>query len=113
MHPLQTEGFHELSLVYFPDGARRDAYAQTRLETAQCTARPPVSRSHSERAEVHGRAKGRVPLPVAASAIKEKMKGLEDVANKWLKPYPNPGLRENVEVLLVAIAVAMGIRTFI
>src|SRR6185503_12734307 len=50
---------------------------------------------------------------VAASAIKEKMKGLEDVANKWLKPYPNPGLRENVEVLLVAIAVAMGIRTFI
>jgi len=41
-----------------------------------------------------------------------KMTDFEGVANKWLKPYPNAGLRENVEVLLVAIAVAMGIRTF-
>ena len=31
---------------------------------------------------------------------------------KWIKAYPNPVWRENVEVLLVAIAVAMGIRTF-
>ncbi len=46
------------------------------------------------------------------SAIKAKMLELENVANKWLKHYPNAGLRENVEVLLVAIAVAMGIRTF-
>jgi signal peptidase I len=45
--------------------------------------------------------------------LQERMKGLEVAANKWLKPYPNAGLRENVEVLLVAIAVAMGIRTFI
>jgi len=45
--------------------------------------------------------------------LQEKMKGLEVAANEWLKPYPNAGLRENVEVLLVAIAVAMGIRTFI
>jgi signal peptidase I len=37
---------------------------------------------------------------------------LETAANKWLRHYPNPGVRENVEVLLVAIAVAMGIRTF-
>lgn len=44
--------------------------------------------------------------------IQAKMTGLESAANKWLKSYPNPGLRENVEVLLVAIAVAMGIRTF-
>ena len=50
---------------------------------------------------------------VGKEALKEKMKGLEVAANKWLKPYPNAGLRENVEVLLVAIAVAMGIRTFI
>jgi len=46
------------------------------------------------------------------SLLLAKMKGLEDAANEWLKPYPNAGLRENVEVLLVAIAVAMGIRTF-
>lgn len=53
---------------------------------------------------------------VAADAEKktllEQMSNLEKVANKWLKPYPNAGLRENVEVLLVAIAVAMAIRTF-
>src|ERR1700722_7632346 len=43
---------------------------------------------------------------------KEQMKKLEDVANKWIKPYPHAATRENVEVLLVALAVAMGIRTF-
>ena len=43
----------------------------------------------------------------------DQMANLETVANKWLKPYPNAALRENVEVLLVAIAVAMGIRTFV
>ena len=45
--------------------------------------------------------------------VKKQMANLETVANKWLKPYPNAGIRENVEVLLVALAVAMGIRTFI
>lgn len=40
------------------------------------------------------------------------MSKLETEANRWLKPYPNAALRENIEVLLVAIAVAMGIRTF-
>jgi len=40
------------------------------------------------------------------------MTGLEETANKHLRQYPNPAWRENVEVLLVAIAVAMGIRTF-
>jgi len=45
-------------------------------------------------------------------ALAEEMANLEKVANKWLKPYPHPGWRENIEVLLVAIAVAMGIRTF-
>ncbi|HEY3761014.1 MAG TPA: signal peptidase I [Verrucomicrobiae bacterium] len=44
--------------------------------------------------------------------IREKMWTCEEVANKWLKPYPHPLWRENVEVLLVAIAVAMAIRTF-
>jgi signal peptidase I len=46
-------------------------------------------------------------------ALKARMADLETTANKWLKPYPNAVWRENVEVLLVAIAVAMGIRTFI
>lgn len=46
------------------------------------------------------------------SALLAKMEALEQAAAKWLKPYPNPSIRENVEVILVAIAVAMGIRTF-
>ncbi len=45
-------------------------------------------------------------------ALAKPMANLEAVANKWLKPYPNAAWRENIEVLLVALAVAMGIRTF-
>jgi signal peptidase I len=46
-------------------------------------------------------------------ALKKQMTALETAANKWLRPYPNAVIRENVEVLLVALAVAMDIRTFI
>ena len=45
-------------------------------------------------------------------ALKKEMAKVEEAANKWLKPYPNAAWRENVEVLLVALAVAMAIRTF-
>src|SRR5271154_6660980 len=44
--------------------------------------------------------------------IRIKMEELEFAANKWFKPYPNAMWRENVEVLLVALAIAMAIRTF-
>jgi signal peptidase I len=50
---------------------------------------------------------------VDRKSLQSQMSNLETVANKWLKPYPHAALRENIEVLLVAIAVAMGIRTFI
>jgi signal peptidase I len=46
------------------------------------------------------------------TALEKQMENLEKAANKWLKPYPSAAWRENVEVLLVALAVAMGIRTF-
>ena len=46
------------------------------------------------------------------AVLEKQMESLEAAANKWLKPYPNAAWRENVEVLLVALAVAMGIRTF-
>jgi signal peptidase I len=46
------------------------------------------------------------------AALKQELKRLEETANTCLKPYPSPAWRENVEVLLVALAVAMGIRTF-
>lgn len=46
------------------------------------------------------------------AALAKQMENLEEAANKWLKPYPNAEWRENMEVLLVAFAVAMAIRTF-
>jgi signal peptidase I len=46
------------------------------------------------------------------AALEKEMTSLEGVANKWFKPYPDAAWRENVEVLLVALTVAMGIRTF-
>jgi signal peptidase I len=46
------------------------------------------------------------------AAIQETAKQLEATANKWLKPYPHAVWRENIEVFLVAIVVAMAIRTF-
>lgn len=45
-------------------------------------------------------------------ALQKQMAKLEETANKWLKPYPHHAWRENVEVFLVALAVAMAIRTF-
>jgi len=44
--------------------------------------------------------------------INVKADELQQTAEEWLKPYPSANWRENVEVLLVALAVAMGIRTF-
>jgi signal peptidase I len=48
-------------------------------------------------------------------ALEQQMEKLEEAVNdskKGLKPYPNAAWRENFEVLLVALTVAMGIRTF-
>ncbi len=47
-----------------------------------------------------------------SSNLHAKAGELQSAAGKWLKPYPHAGWRENVEVLLVALAVAMAIRTF-
>jgi signal peptidase I len=44
--------------------------------------------------------------------LEKQATNLETVANKWLKPYPNASIRENVDVVLVALVVALGIRTF-
>jgi len=60
---------------------------------------------------------GDVQAALASSAsqdvIKEKTRLLGETAEKWLKPYPYASIRENVEVLLVALTVAMAIRTFV
>jgi len=56
----------------------------------------------------------RTAIDTAASdAVLEKaMQNLDEVAGKNLRPYPDAAMRENVEVFLVAIAVAVAIRTF-
>jgi signal peptidase I len=46
------------------------------------------------------------------AALVKQMGKLEEAAGKWIKPYPNAEWRENIEVFLVAIVVAMAIRTF-
>src|SRR3954468_24152660 len=43
--------------------------------------------------------------------IRATAQQLEGTANKWLKPYPHAVWRENIEVFLVAIVIAMAIRT--
>jgi signal peptidase I len=47
-----------------------------------------------------------------ANAVEDRAGKLETVANKWLRPYPYAGVRENVDVVLVALVIALGIRTF-
>ncbi len=47
-----------------------------------------------------------------AKTLTAAMQQLDEVANKWIKPYPNANWRENIEVILVAVGVAMAIRTF-
>ena len=49
---------------------------------------------------------------VDGAVLDSKMAELETVANRWLKPYPHASIRDNIEVVLVAVAVALGIRTF-
>jgi signal peptidase I len=46
------------------------------------------------------------------AALQKQMEALEKTATKWIKPYPHSEWRDNVEVFLVAIVVAMAIRTF-
>jgi signal peptidase I len=79
--------------------------------SAQRDILPPANVAHIERAmaDLRQAADAGAPRP----ELLAKMTELETAANKWLKPHPNAAWRENIEVLLVAIAVAMGIRTFL
>ena len=50
--------------------------------------------------------------PRDAQALDDAMTELERTASDNIKPYRDSGIRENVEVVLVAVAIALGIRTF-
>jgi signal peptidase I len=56
--------------------------------------------------------KGALDADADDPALQKQMEALEKTATKWIKPYPYADWRDNVEVFLVAIVVAMGIRTF-
>ena len=44
--------------------------------------------------------------------LEEGVAKLEQTGSRKLTPYRNPGIRENVEVMLFAVAIAMSVRTF-
>ena len=44
--------------------------------------------------------------------LEEGVAKLEQTGSRKLAPYRNPGFRENVEVMLFAVAIAMSVRTF-
>jgi signal peptidase I len=46
------------------------------------------------------------------TALKDQMKRLEEIARKWFKPYPSPGIRENVKEFLVAVVTILAFTTF-
>lgn len=77
--------------------------AQRDLLSPQAIAAVTIAMNEVRTAIQEGANKGKIRI---------KTEELEFAANKWLKPYPNAVWRENVEVLLVAIAAAMSIRTF-
>ena len=59
-----------------------------------------------------GEIRNAIALKADPKALRERMANLEQAAEKWLKPYKHASVRENIEVVLVAVAVALGIRTF-
>jgi signal peptidase I len=56
--------------------------------------------------------KAAVVANVSDDLLDKQMARLEEAGTKWFKLYPHSELRENIEVFLVAIVVAMAIRTF-
>src|SRR5487761_2316924 len=99
---------------WFSSSQVRDAVAMRkhvrRLLCAQRDILPPTAIENLNRALMD--LSNALQTGLKGEALKKEMGKLEEAAGKWLKPYPHAGWRENVEVLLVALAVAMAIRTF-
>jgi signal peptidase I len=81
-----------------------------RYTSAQRDLLPPerIERIHAARQELQQA----IDTGQPRKELRARMENMETVANKNFQPYPAAAWRENIEVLLVAIAVAMGIRTF-
>ncbi|TAL04358.1 MAG: signal peptidase I [Verrucomicrobia bacterium] len=103
-----------ISLRWFISKTTREATAMHkhvhRILRAQCDLLSPAAmQSVSESLTALA---GAIKSNAATAELRKGMTALEESANKWLLPYAHAAWRENVEVLLVALAVAMGIRTF-
>jgi signal peptidase I len=77
--------------------------AQRDLLSPQAAAAMKLAMNELQKTIAEGTNKDRIRL---------KMDELDFAANKWLKPYPHAVWRENVEALLVVIAVVVAIYTF-
>src|SRR5688572_12003994 len=77
--------------------------AQRDLLTPDC-----IQRIQAAREDLRGAIEAGQPR----KELRARMENMETVANNNFRPYPAAAWRENIEVLLVAIAIAMGIRTF-
>jgi signal peptidase I len=103
-----------MKLRWFLSGTVREATAMCnhvrKLSSAQRDLLSPQAISALDSAQKE--AQNAIDEHADKETLKKRMADLEATANKWLKPYPHANWRENVEVFLVAIAVAMAIRTF-
>ena len=46
------------------------------------------------------------------ATLRKRMDEMEALAQRWLKPYRHPTWQENMEVILVALTIALAVRTF-
>lgn len=82
---------------------RKHLNAQRDILSAEAIQALEESIRRSAKAIRHGAIPGEIQIA---------LKDLETTANQWLRPYPNPGLRDNVEVFLVVAVALMGFRSF-
>jgi signal peptidase I len=60
----------------------------------------------------HAEARALLRSGASKAELNAQMKRLEEAARKWFKPYPNPGVRENVKEFLVAVVTILAFTTF-
>ncbi|MEO7675407.1 MAG: signal peptidase I [Verrucomicrobiota bacterium] len=103
-----------MKLRWFLSGAVRDATEMCKQVDKLLSAQRDLLTPQALSALASARAETREAIRNGADdeSLRQSMVKLEAAASTRFKPYPHAKWRENVEVFLVAIAVAMAIRTF-
>lgn len=60
----------------------------------------------------HAEARAKLRSSASTDELKAEMKRLEEIARRWFKAYPHPGVRENVKEFLVAVVSILAFTTF-